>query len=178
MDDTDAAIDAAARSSRRSASGSRSTTSGPATRRSTTCARFPIDIVKIDKAFIDGVASDKEARGLIKAILSMADTLDLQTVAEGVESRDQVNRLEQLGSALVQGFYYARPLTPEAAEALMTTGTSGSDDPTAARGTSVGHQRLNAVRDVYALLVSTEWGRRRFLSTALAGVGRVRRGGL
>jgi len=91
---------------------------------------LPVDIVKIDKVFIDGVASDKEARGLIKAILSMADTLDLQTVAEGVESRDQVNRLQQLGSALVQGFYYARPLTPEAAEALMTSGIPGSDDAT------------------------------------------------
>jgi diguanylate cyclase (GGDEF)-like protein/PAS domain S-box-containing protein len=98
---------------------------------------LPVDIVKIDKVFIDGVASDKEARGLIKAILSMADTLDLQTVAEGVESRDQVNRLQQLGSALVQGFYYARPLTPEAAEALMITGTSGSDDATSSRDSSV-----------------------------------------
>ena len=58
---------------------------------------LPVDIVKIDKVFIDGVASDKEARGLIKAILSMADTLDLQTVAEGVESRDQVNRLAATG---------------------------------------------------------------------------------
>jgi len=94
---------------------------------------LPVDIVKIDKVFIDGVASDKEARGLIKAILSMADTLDLQTVAEGVESRDQVNRLQQLGSALVQGFYYARPLTPEAAEALMTSGVAGSDDTTPSR---------------------------------------------
>ena len=94
---------------------------------------LPVDIVKIDKVFIDGVASDKEARGLIKAILSMADTLDLQTVAEGVESRDQASRLEQLGSALVQGFYYARPLTPEAAEALMTTGATGVDVPSPSR---------------------------------------------
>jgi EAL domain-containing protein (putative c-di-GMP-specific phosphodiesterase class I) len=98
---------------------------------------LPVDIVKIDKVFIDGVASDKEARGLIKAILSMADTLDLQTVAEGVESRDQVNRLQQLGSALVQGFYYARPLTPEAAEALMASGIPGSDDATPSRDSRV-----------------------------------------
>jgi EAL domain-containing protein (putative c-di-GMP-specific phosphodiesterase class I) len=98
---------------------------------------LPVDIVKIDKVFIDGVASDKESRGLIKAILSMADTLDLQTVAEGVESRDQVNRLQQLGSALVQGFYYARPLTPEAAEALMTTGIAVEDDATPTRDASL-----------------------------------------
>jgi diguanylate cyclase (GGDEF)-like protein len=98
---------------------------------------LPVDIVKIDKVFIDGVAHDKESRGLIKAILSMADTLDLQTVAEGVESRDQVNRLQQMGSSLVQGFYYARPLTPEAAEALMMSGIAGSDGATQTRDSSL-----------------------------------------
>ncbi len=72
---------------------------------------LPVDIVKIDKVFIDGIASDRETRGLIKAILSMADTLDLQVIAEGVESLEQVRRLEQLGAPLVQGFYYAEPLS-------------------------------------------------------------------
>ena len=74
---------------------------------------LPVDIVKIDKVFIDGVASDKEARGLIKAILSMADTLDLQTVAEGVESRDQVgpapaNRLRARARLLLRPTIDAR----------------------------------------------------------------------
>ena len=101
---------------------------------------LPVDIVKIDKVFIDGVASDKEARGLIKAILSMADTLDLQTIAEGVESRDQANRLQQLGAALVQGFYYAQPLTPEAAEALMTTDATGLETPPALRDPAISPQ--------------------------------------
>jgi EAL domain-containing protein (putative c-di-GMP-specific phosphodiesterase class I) len=102
---------------------------------------LPVDIVKIDKVFIDGVASDKEARGLIKAILSMADTLDLQTIAEGVENRDQANRLEQLGAALVQGFYYAQPLTPEAVEALMTTDATGLETPPAPRDPAISPQR-------------------------------------
>jgi diguanylate cyclase (GGDEF)-like protein/PAS domain S-box-containing protein len=102
---------------------------------------LPVDIVKIDKVFIDGVASDKEARGLIKAILSMADTLDLQTIAEGVENRDQANRLEQLGAALVQGFYYAQPLTPEAVEALMTTDATGLETPRAPRDPAISPQR-------------------------------------
>jgi EAL domain-containing protein (putative c-di-GMP-specific phosphodiesterase class I) len=85
---------------------------------------LPVDIVKIDKVFIDGVASDREARGLIEAILSMAATLDLQAVAEGVESLDQAIRLEELGSPLVQGFYYAKPLSAEAAEALVSAGSA------------------------------------------------------
>jgi len=83
---------------------------------------LPVDIVKIDKVFIDGVASDTEARGLIRAIMSMAETLDLQAVAEGVESLDQALRLEQLGSSLVQGYYYAQPLSVPAADAVLATG--------------------------------------------------------
>ncbi len=90
---------------------------------------LPVDIVKIDKVFIDGVASDSESRGLIRAILSMADTLDLQAVAEGVESLDQALRLEQLGSSLVQGYYYAQPLSVAAVDALMTTGGIPGPDP-------------------------------------------------
>jgi diguanylate cyclase (GGDEF)-like protein/PAS domain S-box-containing protein len=99
---------------------------------------LPVDIVKIDKVFIDGVASDREARGLIKAILSMADTLDLQTVAEGVESLDQARRLEQLGAPLVQGFYYAQPLSVAAVEALMSTGAAAeaAATPTSAESTA------------------------------------------
>ena len=90
---------------------------------------LPVDIVKIDKVFIDGVASDREARGLIEAILSMAATLDLQAVAEGVESLDQAIRLEELGSPMVQGFYYAQPLSAEAAEALVSAGRALGTEP-------------------------------------------------
>jgi diguanylate cyclase (GGDEF)-like protein/PAS domain S-box-containing protein len=71
---------------------------------------LPIDILKIDKAFIDGVASDSESSGLVEAILRMAETLSLDTIAEGVEYGDQADRLAQLGSQLVQGFLYSRPL--------------------------------------------------------------------
>ena len=67
----------------------------------------------------------------------MADTLDLQTVAEGVESFEQASRLAELGSPLVQGFYYAQPLSVPAVEAMLSNGTSGSDDPTPVRARSV-----------------------------------------
>jgi diguanylate cyclase (GGDEF)-like protein/PAS domain S-box-containing protein len=93
---------------------------------------LPVDIVKIDKVFVDGVASDREAHGLIKAILSMAETLELQAVAEGVESFEQACRLEQLGSPLVQGFHYAPPLSVPAVEALLSTGSAVSATPTSA----------------------------------------------
>jgi diguanylate cyclase (GGDEF)-like protein/PAS domain S-box-containing protein len=71
---------------------------------------LPIDVLKIDKAFIDGIAHDAESRGLVEAILQMADTLALDTIAEGVEDAQQAHCLQRLGSSLVQGYYFSHPL--------------------------------------------------------------------
>ncbi len=71
---------------------------------------LPIDLLKIDKAFVDGVAEDTESIGLVEAILQMAETLALDTIAEGVEDIEQADRLASLGSEYVQGFLYSRPL--------------------------------------------------------------------
>ena len=71
---------------------------------------LPIDLLKIDKAFIDGVADDTESIGLVEAILRMAETLALDTIAEGVETEEQAERLALLGSEYVQGYLYSRPL--------------------------------------------------------------------
>jgi len=83
--------------------------------------RLPVDIVKIDKVFVDGVATDRESVGLIRAILGMARALNLETIAEGVETGSQAHTLKELGSALVQGFYFAKPMPAEAAELFITT---------------------------------------------------------
>ena len=71
---------------------------------------LPIDVLKIDKAFIDAVATDVESAGLVEAIVRMAETLGLETVAEGVENAQQVDRLDALGARVVQGFHFSRPL--------------------------------------------------------------------
>jgi diguanylate cyclase (GGDEF)-like protein/PAS domain S-box-containing protein len=71
---------------------------------------LPIDVLKIDKGFIDGVAHDAESRGLVEAILQMAGTLELDTIAEGVEDAQQAECLQRLGSSLVQGYLYSHPL--------------------------------------------------------------------
>jgi diguanylate cyclase (GGDEF)-like protein/PAS domain S-box-containing protein len=83
--------------------------------------RLPVDIVKIDKVFVDGVATDRESVGLIRAILGMARALNLETVAEGVETGSQAHTLKELGSALVQGFYFAKPMPADAAELFITS---------------------------------------------------------
>ncbi len=80
---------------------------------------LPIDVLKIDKAFIDGVAEDEESIGLVQAILRMAATLKLDTVAEGVEYRSQADQLTSLGASLVQGYLFSKPVTAEAITEMM-----------------------------------------------------------
>jgi EAL domain-containing protein (putative c-di-GMP-specific phosphodiesterase class I) len=71
---------------------------------------LPVDIVKIDKSFVERVDVEPEARGVIEAVVHLARTLQLETVAEGVETGEQAHHLAQLGCDRVQGFHYSRPL--------------------------------------------------------------------
>jgi diguanylate cyclase (GGDEF)-like protein len=77
-----------------------------------TLAELPIDVLKIDKRFIDNVARDAQGQGFVKAILELARTLGVETVAEGVERPEQLEALRLLGSTHSQGYLHARPLTP------------------------------------------------------------------
>jgi diguanylate cyclase (GGDEF)-like protein/PAS domain S-box-containing protein len=80
---------------------------------------LPIDLLKIDKDFIDGIATSTESRGLVQAILSMAETLALETIAEGVEDAEQAEHLQALGSEYVQGYLFSRPLPAGEATELL-----------------------------------------------------------
>jgi diguanylate cyclase (GGDEF)-like protein/PAS domain S-box-containing protein len=86
--------------------------------------RFPVDIIKIDKSFVDHV-DGREGAALTRAIIDMAGVLGLQTIAEGIERPEQADRLLELGCLLGQGFHYARPLTgPELEAFLSARGTA------------------------------------------------------
>ncbi|HZR12676.1 MAG TPA: EAL domain-containing protein [Acidimicrobiia bacterium] len=80
---------------------------------------LPIDTVKIDKTFVDAIATDHESAGLVRAIVTLARTLGLQPVAEGVEDAAQLAALEALGCDLVQGFYFSPPVDAAAATRLV-----------------------------------------------------------
>lgn len=71
--------------------------------------RFPITRLKIDRSFIMDVTNDPESAGLVEAILAMAKSLGLKVIAEGVETKAQVDFLKQRQCERVQGFYYSRP---------------------------------------------------------------------
>ncbi|MPY93348.1 MAG: EAL domain-containing protein, partial [Acidimicrobiia bacterium] len=76
--------------------------------------RFPVDEVKIDRSFVDGLdAPDSSEASLVAAIVAMARALGMKTVAEGVELPIQAQRLRELGADQVQGYLYARPVGPE-----------------------------------------------------------------
>jgi diguanylate cyclase (GGDEF)-like protein len=74
--------------------------------------RFPLDTLKIDRAFVSGLGTGQEDAALVATIVSMAGTLGLDVVAEGVETEEQLRRLRELGCDRAQGFLLARPLPP------------------------------------------------------------------
>ncbi len=82
--------------------------------------RFPVDILKVDKSFVDGVTRGGEESALTAAIIELAAILKLRPVAEGIERADQLEKLRSLNCGLGQGFYFARPLPLEAVEDLLT----------------------------------------------------------
>ena len=81
--------------------------------------RFPIDILKIDKSFVENVATRSDAMALVRAIIDLGRSLGLITVAEGVELPEQAAELEALGCELAQGYLYSRPQDADTIEPLL-----------------------------------------------------------
>jgi diguanylate cyclase (GGDEF)-like protein/PAS domain S-box-containing protein len=77
-------------------------------------SRLPVQTIKIDQSFVEGLGGDDpHASPIVDAIVSLARALDLDVIAEGVESAKQLRELRQIGSRLAQGFLWSRPLPPE-----------------------------------------------------------------
>jgi diguanylate cyclase (GGDEF)-like protein len=81
--------------------------------------RFPIDTLKIDKSFVDGVTTSAEGHAVVAAITQLGQTLRLEVVAEGLESADQVEALGRLTCPLGQGYHFAKPLPADQAAAML-----------------------------------------------------------
>lgn len=80
---------------------------------------LPVDTVKIDMSFVRDIHVNKDSRAIVKAIVTMADTVGLNIIAEGVESEEQVNILKELGCSEGQGYYYGKPMSPSECEQFM-----------------------------------------------------------
>ncbi|MDD1016187.1 EAL domain-containing protein [Pseudomonas rubra] len=83
--------------------------------------RFPVDYVKIDQAFIRGLSEGSEDAAITRAIIAMAQSLDLQVVAEGVETREQLDFLRKQGCNEVQGYLISRPVPAQELAGLLAS---------------------------------------------------------
>ncbi len=92
---------------------------------------FPVDILKIDKAFVDSVARGPEDAGFAKAIIMLADQLHLRTVAEGVETEEQAATLTALGAERAQGFLYSKAVPADEMREFVVRQVRGDDWRTA-----------------------------------------------
>ena len=81
--------------------------------------RYPFDTLKIDRSFVQGIGSEKNSAEIVRTILDLAHSLDMEVVAEGIETAEQADQLQSLGCRLGQGYYFARPMAPEAISAMF-----------------------------------------------------------
>jgi diguanylate cyclase (GGDEF)-like protein len=75
--------------------------------------RFPVDVLKIDASFVKGLGIDAEATTIVGSIVALGRTLQLDVVAEGVETKEQFQHLKRMGCPFAQGYYIGRPTPPE-----------------------------------------------------------------
>jgi EAL domain-containing protein (putative c-di-GMP-specific phosphodiesterase class I) len=75
--------------------------------------RFPVELLKVDRAFVDGLgdSGDAEDRAIVAAVISLAHTLGMQAIAEGVETAEQLADLRELGCDMAQGYFVSKPIT-------------------------------------------------------------------
>jgi diguanylate cyclase (GGDEF)-like protein len=73
--------------------------------------KFPIDTLKIDRSFIEDIADNENDEAIVKAIMALAESMNLNVVAEGIESVEQLKILHAFNCGLIQGFYFSEPLT-------------------------------------------------------------------
>jgi diguanylate cyclase (GGDEF)-like protein len=86
--------------------------------------RFPVDVLKIDRSFVNGLSNDLEDTAIVATIVSLAETLGLVTIAEGVETTVQRDCLISLSCPRAQGFLFARPVTAEEASTTLDRAAS------------------------------------------------------
>lgn len=81
--------------------------------------RFPLDGLKIDRAFLKEITTNSEMTAIVRAILAMAQNLSLKVIAEGVETEQQLLVLKQLGCYAARGYYFSPPVSAEQIEAML-----------------------------------------------------------
>jgi EAL domain-containing protein (putative c-di-GMP-specific phosphodiesterase class I) len=81
--------------------------------------QFPVDILKIDRSFVDGLGRDPHDTAIVRSVVALAKTLELRLTAEGIETPEQRDQLAMLECEFGQGYLFSRPLTPDAVESSL-----------------------------------------------------------
>jgi diguanylate cyclase (GGDEF)-like protein len=81
--------------------------------------RFPVSFLKIDRSFVEGLREGSDDAVVVSGIVALAHTLGMRTIAEGVETVEQLRILRQIGCDMAQGHYFSPPLAPDAASELL-----------------------------------------------------------
>jgi EAL domain-containing protein (putative c-di-GMP-specific phosphodiesterase class I) len=81
--------------------------------------KFPANLLKIDKSFIDKMNTNDSSKQYVAAIISIGHIMNFKVISEGVEEDDQLDTLRDIGCDFIQGFIWGRPMAPEAAEELV-----------------------------------------------------------
>ena len=84
--------------------------------------RFPLDVLKIDRAFISTMSADTDYAEVVQTVVALAHTLNMQVIVEGVETEQQFQKLLALNCDFAQGFYFAKPLVADDARELLRSG--------------------------------------------------------
>jgi EAL domain-containing protein (putative c-di-GMP-specific phosphodiesterase class I) len=85
-------------------------------------SRFPVDILKIDRSFVASLGGESEESALVRSVVQLAASMNLKTVAEGIELPAQLERVRALGCDFGQGYWLARPMDAIRATVLVREG--------------------------------------------------------
>jgi EAL domain-containing protein (putative c-di-GMP-specific phosphodiesterase class I) len=81
---------------------------------------YPVDLLKIDRSFVDGLGRDARDTAIVHAVIAFARTLGLRVTGEGIETAEQLEQLRALGCDHGQGYYFAKPLQPGSIRQFLT----------------------------------------------------------
>ena len=85
-------------------------------------ARFPLEVLKVDRSFVSQITSDPRTVEIARTIVALAHNLGLVALAEGIETAEQLANLRALGCEYGQGYWFSPPVAPDAAQAFIATG--------------------------------------------------------
>jgi EAL domain-containing protein (putative c-di-GMP-specific phosphodiesterase class I) len=91
--------------------------------------KFPISKIKVDKSFVDDITIDNDNMAIVRATISMGQSMGLTVIAEGAETDEQIRILKDNGCSNIQGYYFSPPATPEKILELLNEHNQKASSP-------------------------------------------------